>query len=105
MIARREVFDVAVVARQEDGRSRQVNAREHFADEAREVAEHSERALHVTVVPHAVGDEVLVEREAVPAGDSRENVGGLFGRAKGNVLAALDEETVREVVEERAARA
>src|ERR1044071_6465850 len=49
-------------------------------------------------MPGRVRDEVLVESEAILLRDARENVGGLFRRAKLNVFAALDQEAVGEVV-------
>ena len=98
MIAQRKVFDVAVVAGENNGRAFQIKSRQHRADEAGKQGKNFARCFAILRVANLVGDEVFVERELIRGDNTGQHFAGFFRSTRINFLAALNQQSVREVM-------
>ena len=65
VVARGQIFDVAVIAGEYNGSLIQINANQQFANELGEVLENRPSGRHVLLVADLVRDEVFVQGEPI----------------------------------------
>ena len=99
VIARREIFDVAVIAGEYNGSLTKSIRISTPLIRRRDSGARSCRR-HILCVSDLVGDEVFVEREPILADDVRQHGGSLFRSSRHYVLAALDQRSISEVMED-----
>jgi hypothetical protein len=103
MASSREVFNVAVIAGQHDRLSREIGGFQNGAHESSQTRQVILRQIVPLQVTNSIGDEVLVQREIMIRGQPGQSFAGYFRRADINVESSLNQESVREIVTDRAA--
>src|SRR5437588_5987219 len=98
MVAHRQILDVAMIAGQHDGGALQIEFAQRTTNKSRQQRQPRSRRVSILSMSNFVSQEVFVKSESISGDNVSEHGAGLFRRTQLDIFAALDQETVREIM-------